>query len=110
MEENDPEEQQKRVCYTDIIANALMLQNVADLTEALQKLGDREQLSALSRTVLLEKRGRVLPARQPGHHRREYLHMFVEHHEVRDAEAFAFPLNILCNLLHTADEQVRILQ
>jgi len=35
MAENDPEEQQKRVRYTDIIANALMLQNVADLTEAL---------------------------------------------------------------------------
>jgi len=36
--ENDPEEQQKRVRYTDILANALMLQNVADLSEALQKL------------------------------------------------------------------------
>ncbi len=38
MAENDPEEQQKRVRYTDILANALMLQNVSDLTEALQKL------------------------------------------------------------------------
>jgi Tn3 transposase DDE domain len=36
--ENDPEEQQKRMRYTDILANALMLQNVADLTEALEKL------------------------------------------------------------------------
>jgi len=41
MAENDPEEQQKRVRYTDILANALMLQNVADLTEALQKLEQR---------------------------------------------------------------------
>ena len=32
--ENDPEEQQKRVRYTDILANALMVQNVADLTKA----------------------------------------------------------------------------
>jgi hypothetical protein len=36
--QNDPEEQQKRMRYTDILANALMLQNVADLTEALEKL------------------------------------------------------------------------
>jgi len=36
--ENDPEEQQKRIRYTDILANALMLQNVAHLTEALEKL------------------------------------------------------------------------
>ncbi len=35
MAENDPEEMQKRVRYTDIIANALMVQNVADLTKAL---------------------------------------------------------------------------
>ena len=41
MAENDPEEQQKRVRYTDIIANALMLQNVADLTEALEQLKQR---------------------------------------------------------------------
>ncbi len=31
MAENDPEEQQRRVRYTDIVANALMLQNVADM-------------------------------------------------------------------------------
>ena len=41
MAENDPEEQQKRVRYTDIVANALMLQNVADLTDALEKLRQR---------------------------------------------------------------------
>ena len=41
MAENDPEEQQKHVRYTDIIANALMLQNVADLTEALEQLKQR---------------------------------------------------------------------
>ncbi len=41
MAENDPEEQQKLVRYTDIIANALMLQNVADLTEALEQLKQR---------------------------------------------------------------------
>src|SRR5205807_9897244 len=32
MEEYDPEQQQKLVRYTDILANALMVQNVADLT------------------------------------------------------------------------------
>jgi Tn3 transposase DDE domain len=36
--ENDPEEQQKRTRSTDILANALMLQHMSDLTEALQKL------------------------------------------------------------------------
>jgi TnpA family transposase len=41
MGENDPEEMQKQVRYTDIVANALMLQNVADLTEALDKLEQR---------------------------------------------------------------------
>src|SRR6266571_7019737 len=41
MAENDPEDQQKLVRYTDIIANALMLQNVADLTEALAQLKQR---------------------------------------------------------------------
>jgi hypothetical protein len=38
MAENDPEERQKLVHYTDIIANALMPQNVADLVDALEKL------------------------------------------------------------------------
>ena len=32
--------------------------------------------------------------------------MFVGYHEVRDAEALAFHMNILGNLLHAADEQV----
>ncbi len=32
---------QKRVRYTDIIANALMVQNVADLTKALETLEQR---------------------------------------------------------------------
>lgn len=41
MAENDPEEMQKRVRYTDIIANALMVQNVADLTKALEILEQR---------------------------------------------------------------------
>jgi len=41
MAENDPEEQQKRVRYTDIVANALMLRNVADVTDALEKLKQR---------------------------------------------------------------------
>jgi TnpA family transposase len=41
MAENDPEEQQKRIRYTDIVANALMLQNVADLTDALEQLKQR---------------------------------------------------------------------
>jgi hypothetical protein len=41
MAENDPEEMQKLVRYTDIVANALMVQNVADLTEALAKLEQR---------------------------------------------------------------------
>jgi len=41
MAENDPEEMQKRVRYTDIVANALMLQTVADLTDALETLKQR---------------------------------------------------------------------
>jgi Tn3 transposase DDE domain len=41
MAENDPEEMQKRVRYTDIVANALMVQNVADLTKALETLEQR---------------------------------------------------------------------
>jgi TnpA family transposase len=41
LAENDPDEMQKRVRYTDIIANALMLQNVMDLTEALAQLEQR---------------------------------------------------------------------
>jgi TnpA family transposase len=41
LAENDPEEMQKQVRYTDIVANALMLQNMADLTEALEQLEQR---------------------------------------------------------------------
>lgn len=41
LAENDPEEMQKHVRYTDIVANALMLQHVADLMEALEKLEQR---------------------------------------------------------------------
>ena len=47
-------------------------------------------------------------SRKPGHHRCQCLPVFVEHHEVRDTETLAPPLDILGNLLHTADEQVRI--
>jgi hypothetical protein len=36
--ETDPEEQQKRARSPDMLANALMLQHVSDLTEAWQKL------------------------------------------------------------------------
>jgi len=36
--ETDPEEQQKRAGSPDILANALMLQHVSDLTEAWQKM------------------------------------------------------------------------
>jgi len=41
MADNNPEEMQKLVRYTDIIANALMLQDVADLTKALEILKQR---------------------------------------------------------------------
>lgn len=52
--ENDPEEQEKRIKYTDLIANALILQNVEDLTRGLQVLAqagfvvNRESVAALS--------------------------------------------------------------
>ncbi len=36
--ENDPEEQEKRIKYTDLVANAVIRQNVADLTRALHEL------------------------------------------------------------------------
>jgi TnpA family transposase len=38
MAESDPEEMQKLIRYTDIIANTLMLHNVDDLTKALETL------------------------------------------------------------------------
>jgi TnpA family transposase len=52
--ENDPEEQEKRIKYTDLIANALILQNVDDMTRGLRVLAqdgfavDKESVMALS--------------------------------------------------------------
>ncbi len=52
--ENDPEEQEKRVKYTDLVANAVILQNVADMTRVLHELeregqpASREAMAALS--------------------------------------------------------------
>ena len=36
--DNDPEEQEKVIKYNDLVANALIFQNVADQTHALQEL------------------------------------------------------------------------
>ena len=50
----DPEEQEKRVKYTDLVANAVILQNTVDLTDALRELAaegyeiKREDLELLS--------------------------------------------------------------
>src|SRR3546814_10374681 len=38
--ENDPDEQQKRLRYNDLIASAVILQNTVDMMRALQKLAD----------------------------------------------------------------------
>ena len=52
--ENDPEEQEKRIKYTDLVANAVILQNVADMTRVLRELeregrpASREAIAALS--------------------------------------------------------------
>ncbi len=52
--ENDPEEQEKRIKYTDVVANAVILQNVADMTRVLSELAregrpaSREAMAALS--------------------------------------------------------------
>ena len=52
--ENDPEEQEKRIKYTDVVANAVILQNVADMTRVLHELAregqpaSREAMAALS--------------------------------------------------------------
>ena len=35
---NDPEQQEKMIKYNDLIANAVIFQNVVDLTEVLQQL------------------------------------------------------------------------
>src|SRR3546814_4322388 len=41
--ENDPDEQQKRLRYNDLIASAVILQNTMDMMRALQKLADRSE-------------------------------------------------------------------
>ncbi len=52
--ENDPDEQEKRVKYTDLVANAVILHNAVDMTRALRELiGEgyvvtSEELAALS--------------------------------------------------------------
>jgi TnpA family transposase len=52
--ENDPDEQEKRIKYTDMVANAVIFQNVVDMTQVLVELGReglpiaREDLAALS--------------------------------------------------------------
>jgi TnpA family transposase len=51
---NDPDEQEKRIKYTDLVANALILQNVVDTTQILRDLASegytlsREAVVALS--------------------------------------------------------------
>ncbi len=51
---NDPEQQEKTIKYNDLIANAVILRNVVDLTEIIQQLKregyllDSEDVSALS--------------------------------------------------------------
>jgi TnpA family transposase len=52
--ENDPEEQEKIIKYNDLVANAVIFQNVVDVSHALQRLIDegypvkREDVAALS--------------------------------------------------------------
>jgi hypothetical protein len=52
--DNDPEEQEKAINYNDVIANAVIFQNVVDQTAILRELMDegypiaREDLAALS--------------------------------------------------------------
>ena len=52
--ENDPEEQEKRVKYNDLVANALILHNVVDMTGVLREMAregysiTREDVGALS--------------------------------------------------------------
>lgn len=40
----DPVEQEKRIKYKDVIANAIMLQNVVDMTDVLHQLVQEEQV------------------------------------------------------------------
>jgi hypothetical protein len=52
--ESDPEEQEKRIKYNDLVANAVAIQNVIDLTRAVRQLiregypVKREDLAVLS--------------------------------------------------------------
>lgn len=52
--ENDPEEQEKRIKYKDLVANVIIFQNVVDMTYALRELKregytiNREDVAALS--------------------------------------------------------------
>ena len=51
--DNDPVEQEKHVKYTDLIANAAILQNMVDMTAALRRLDQNgEDLSAQSIAAL----------------------------------------------------------
>jgi hypothetical protein len=38
ISENDPDEQEKRIKYNDLVSNAVILQNVADITYILKEL------------------------------------------------------------------------
>lgn len=42
---NDPDEQQKRLRYNDLVASTLILQNAVDMTEAIEKLRSRQKVS-----------------------------------------------------------------
>jgi len=52
--DNDPEQQEKSIKYGDLIANAVIFQNVVDMTTAIRQLGkeghyvDLDDLSVLS--------------------------------------------------------------
>ena len=54
LAENDPEEQEKRMKFKELLANSLILQNTADMTEALRSLAEegyplrREDVARLS--------------------------------------------------------------
>ena len=54
MAENDPEEQEKRIKYQDLVANIMIFQNVVDMTRVIRELHgegyeiSREDLAALS--------------------------------------------------------------
>jgi len=54
LSENDPEEQEKRMKFNELLANSLILQNAVDITEALKSLSregyelKREDIAQLS--------------------------------------------------------------